>query len=131
MFTEQAQWQAEHSHEVDSAMPPHSLFERLGQRPGRIVTACSVVGEQPAAIDRGSQLGHGERRSVPTKRSGRPPEKSASFVVVQHCWTIVKTEACCPGVDDAPTQRVECVDRDVAGGWAELLADLRAQRARG
>jgi len=26
--------------------------------------------------------------------------------VVQHCWTIVKAEACCPGVDDTPTQRV-------------------------
>src|ERR1700716_529880 len=99
MFAEQAQWQAEHSHEVDSAVPPHSLFERLGQRPGRIVTAGSVVGEQTAAID----------------RSGRRTEKRASFVVVQHCWTIVKTEACCPGVDDTPTQRVESVDRDVAG----------------
>ena len=115
MFAEQAQWQAEHSHEVDSAVPPHSLFERLGQRPGRIVTAGPVVGEQPAAIDRGSQLGHGERRGVPAKGSGRRAEEGAPFVVVQHCWTIVKTEACCPGVDDTPTQRVECVDRDVAG----------------
>jgi len=86
---------------------PHSLFERLGQRPGRIATAGPVVGEQPAAIDRGSQLGHGERRGVPTKGSGRRAKESASFVVVQHCWTIVKTEACCPGVDDTPTQRMQ------------------------
>ena len=49
MFAEQAQWQAEHSHEVDSAVPPHSLFERLGQRPGRIVSAGRVVGEQPGS----------------------------------------------------------------------------------
>ena len=78
-------------------------------------TAGPVVGEQPAAIDRGSQLGHGERRGVPAKGSGRRAEEGAPFVVVQHCWTIVKTEPCCPGVDDTPTQRVECVDRDVAG----------------
>ena len=51
--------------------------------------------------------------------------------MVEHGWTIVKAEPACPRVDDTPTQRVQGVDRDVAGGGAELLADLRAQSAGG
>ena len=44
VFAEQAQWQAQHSNEVDRAMPSQALLIRLGQRPCRIVSAGHVVG---------------------------------------------------------------------------------------
>ncbi len=44
VFAEQAQWQAQHSNEVDRAMLSQALLVRLRQRPCRIVSAGHVVG---------------------------------------------------------------------------------------